>query len=464
MKQILKIAVALLFAATSVAHAQLVTYPASLRPGMPHNDDYTVRVRIPGGEWKDLFEYNVQVDMDKVQDASMVQFDMGSPVEVMVKKNNGTLREVAIRPLNNRVEYKQVQNTIFFTLDKPQYLSVEFNGDRLHNLHLFANPLETETYEKEEKGVMYFGPGIHRPKDLPNNQIRIPSNTTVYLAPGAVVKAKLLVDKAENVRIIGRGILDHPIRGIEITDSRNVLIDGITVVNPDHYTVFGGEATGVTIRNLKSFSCKGWSDGIDMMCCRNVLIDNVFMRNSDDCIALYNHRWNWWGGSGDITVQNSILWADVAHPINVGGHGDPDSPTGEVIENLIFRNIDILEHDEDDPPYQGCMAIDCGDKNHVRNILFESIRVESIQEGRLFYVKVRFNEKYDKAPGNSIDGITFRNITYTGIGENPSVIEGLDKERLVKNVTFENVVINGERMKDLKGVLTNDFIKGIKIK
>ena len=41
---------------------------------------------MPGGEWKDLFEYNVSVDMDKVQSASMVQFDMGSPVEVMVKK------------------------------------------------------------------------------------------------------------------------------------------------------------------------------------------------------------------------------------------------------------------------------------------------------------------------------------------------------------------------------------------
>ena len=66
--------------------AQLVTYPSTLSTGMPHNDDYTVRVRIPGGEWKDLFEYNVQVDMDKVQAASMVQFDMGSPVELMVKK------------------------------------------------------------------------------------------------------------------------------------------------------------------------------------------------------------------------------------------------------------------------------------------------------------------------------------------------------------------------------------------
>lgn len=48
-----------------------------------------------------------------------------------------------------------------------------------------------------------------------------------------------------------------------------------------------------------------------------------------------------------------MLWADVAHPINVGGHGDPDSLTGEVIENLTFHNIDILEHDEDDPLYQG---------------------------------------------------------------------------------------------------------------
>lgn len=445
-------------------HAQLVTYPESPNTGMPHNDDYTVRVRIPGGEWKDLFEYNVQVDMDNVQNASMVQFDMGSPVEVMVKKNNGTIREVAIRPLNNHIAYNQMQNTIIFSLDKPQYLSVEFNGDRLHNLHLFANPPEMEKYTESTPGVIYFGPGVHRPADLPNNQIRIPSNTTVYLAPGAVVKAKLLVDKAENVRIIGRGILDHPIRGIEITDSKNVLVDGITVVNPDHYTIFGGGSTGVTIRNLKSFSCKGWSDGIDMMCCNKILIDNVFMRNSDDCIALYAHRWNYWGGTSDITVQNSALWADVAHPINIGGHGDPDSPIGETVENMTFRNVDILEQDEDDPAYQGCMAVDCGDKNLVRNILFEDIRVESIQEGRLFHVRVRFNPKYDKQPGRGIENVTFRNITYNGVGENPSLIQGLDAERMVRNVTFENVVINGNRMKNLKDFVTNEFIKDIRVK
>ena len=444
--------------------AQLKTYPVGLHTGMPHNDDYTVRVRMLGGEWQDVFEYKVQVDLDKPQDASMVQFDMGSPVEVMVKKNNGTVREVAIRPLNNNIACRQVQNAVFFTLDKPQNLSVEFNGDRLHNLHLFANPMEEEVYLEEAKGVMFFGPGIHRPKDLPNNQIRIPSNTTVYLAPGAVLKAKLLVDNAENVRIIGRGILDHPVRGIEITDAKNVLIDGIRVVNPEHYTVFGGGSSEIVIRNLKTFSCKSWSDGIDMMCCRKVLVDNVFLRTGDDCIALYNHRWNWWGGSSDITVRNSVLWADVAHPINVGGHGDPDSLTGEVIENLTFHNIDILEHDEDDPLYQGCMTVDCGDKNWVRNVLFEDIRVENIQEGRLFYVKVRFNPKYDKQPGNGIEGITFRNITYTGVGENASLVQGLDKNRGVRNVVFDSIMINGVKMKHLKGIIKNEFIEDIEIK
>ncbi len=445
------------------AHAQLATYPEGLTANMPHNDDYTVRVRTLGGEWQDLFEYNVQVDMDAVQNASMVQFDMGEPVEVMVKKNNGTIREVDIRPLNNNIRYERTKNVIVFRLDKPQYLSVEFNGDRLHNLHLFANPPETEVYKEAEKDVMYFGPGVHRPRDLPNNQLRIPSNTTVYLAPGAVVKAKLLVDGVENVRIIGRGILDHPVRGIEVTDAKNVLIDGITVVNPDHYTVFGAGTKGLTVRNLKAFSCKGWSDGIDLMCCRDVQIDHVFLRNSDDCIALYNHRWNWWGGSGNINVQDAVLWADIAHPINIGGHGDPESPVGEVIENLTFRQIDILEHDEDDVPYQGCMAIDCGDNNRVRNVLFEDVRVESIQEGRLFHLNVRFNKKYDKAPGGGIENVTFRNVTYNGVGENRSLIQGFDGNRKVEDVLFDNIVINGRRMKDLNEFVKNEFIKNVRV-
>lgn len=136
MKNRFLVMVSLLLAITFTIDAQLYTYPEGLRTGIPHNDDFTVRVRTKGGEWKETFEYRVHVDMDRVQEASMVQFDMDEPVEVMVKKNNGIIQTVDIRPKSKCIEYKQVENCILFTLDKPQYLSVEFNGDRLHNLHL----------------------------------------------------------------------------------------------------------------------------------------------------------------------------------------------------------------------------------------------------------------------------------------------------------------------------------------
>lgn len=430
-----------------------------------HNDDYTVKVRIPGGAWQDLFEYKVRVDLDEPQVATMVQFDFSGLVEVMVKKNDGLIQKVDVRPLVSKIAPVIKGNVLFLTLNKPQKLSIEFNGDRLHNLHLFANEPEKEKPLASDTNVIYFGPGVHKPDDQPGIEFNIPSNKTVYLAPGAILKGKLVVDKAENVRIIGRGFIDQAQRGVEVTHSKNVLIEGITVINPDHYTVYGGESQGITIRNLKSFSCKGWSDGIDLMSCKDVLIEDVFMRNSDDCIAIYGHRWDFFGDVRNITVQNSILWADVAHPINIGLHGNTEGKS-EVIEDLTFRNIDILEHDEDDPEYQGCMSICAGDNNLVRNVIFEDIRVESIQEGQLLHLKVVYNTKYSAAPGKGIEKIQFRNISYQGNGESPSLMEGYDSICIVQNVSFENLIINGIRARTLMeaGIVTGDGVRDIHFK
>ena len=110
------------------------------------------------------------------------------------------------------------------------------------------------------------------------------------------------------------------------------------------------------------------------------------------------------------------------------------------------------------------MAVVCGDKNLARNILFEDIRIESIQEGMMFNIRVNYNPKYDKQPGRGIDGLTFRNIMYDGIGENKSVIFGFDENRRVKNVTFENIVINGKKMKDTKDFVKNEFVDNIVVK
>jgi polygalacturonase len=184
------------------------------------------------------------------------------------------------------------------------------------------------------------------------------------------------------------------------------------------------------------------------MSCSDVLIDGVFMRNSDDCIAIYGHRWQFYGSARNYQIKNSTLWADIAHPINIGLHGNAEAG-GDTIENITFSNIDILEHDEDDRNSQGCMAICPSDHNLVRNITFEDIRVEDFQEGQLFNLRVLEDKKYSNAPGRGIENILFKNISYNGTGSGTSIITGYDETRKVKNIVFENLQINGKVVLDV---------------
>ncbi len=468
MRKLIRLTLILSFAMiASVVQAEIVTYPVPLDIYYArHNDDYTVKVRQLGEkDWVDLYEYNVKVDMDTQSDATMVQFDFSGKVEVLIQKNNGEIHSAVVRPLSKGVRSEIDGNCLLFTLDKPQKLSVEFNGDRLNNLHLFANPIISEVPDKNLPNVMYFKAGIHEPADQDTKSFHIPSNTTVYLEGGAVLKGKLVCDSVENVKILGHGMLLEPQQGISIAYSKNILVDGLTVINPRHYTLSGGQSTGITVRNLKSFSYQGWSDGLDFMSCSDILIDDVFMRNSDDCLAFYAHRWDFYGDCRNIRVLSSTLWADIAHPINIGTHGNTETGD-EVLENMLFQNIDILEHDEDDRDYQGCMAINVGDHNLARNITFEDIRVENIQEGQLFHLRVMYNQKYNTGPGRGVKDITFRNIYCTGKYVNPSLIEGYDKDRTIDNILFENIVLNGKRVTSLDelNIEKKDYVNKVRLK
>jgi polygalacturonase len=432
-----------------------------------HNDDFTVCVRTPGGEWQSLNEYTVTVDWENgEQEATMVQFDFEGKVEMRVKLNNGRINEAVIRPLARKIKPKIEGNYIYFTLTEPAKLSLEINNDRMHNLHIFANEMEKETYRKDDPNVMYFS-GYNHPKNGKDTIYNIPSNTTVYFAPGAVVYGQFACQRVENVRFVGRGLLMHQQRGFVISHSRNIEIDGITIVNCEYYSLTGGQTIGLKINNFKSFTSRHGADGIDLMCCSDVVINDVFMRNSDDCIALYGHRWGFYGDMRNYKITNAILWADVAHPVNIGSHGNisPDSE-GETFDNLLFSNIDILEHDEKAAHFQGCLAFTIADKNLAKNIVFDNIRVESIKEGQLFNLRVIYTTMWGRgAPGRGIENIVFKNIYYDGFDEKPSIIEGYDETRQVKNISFENIVINGKRAKTAKdaGLKIGRFTENIKV-
>ncbi len=423
---------------------QLITYPAPA--GAELMDDFTLKVREAGKDWQSVATYPVKVDEVRetkhtVEKASMSYFDFSGEVEVSVTFNHGTIQTGRIRPLSYEITPSIDGNTMTFKLSRPRNLSVEVNGDIFHNLHLFANPIDENKPKKlKDRNLIYFGPGIHQ---LPGDTLNVPSGKTVYVAGGAIVKGCIRAINAENVKIMGRGEV-HPEgrgAGISIINSKNVLVEGvITTQCPT------GGSDSITIRNVKAISSYGWGDGMNVFASNNVLFDGVFCRNSDDCTTVYGTRMGFTGGCKNITMQNSTLWADVAHPIFIGIHGNTENP--EILENLNYVNIDILDHKEKQLDYQGCLAINAGDNNLIRNVRFENIRIEDFRQGQLVNLRIFFNEKYCKAPGRGIENILFKDISYTGENSEVSMISGYDQSRKVKNIRFENLKINGEVIHD----------------
>lgn len=455
-KFLLTVLLTILLATTSTqGQGRLVVYqaPGKMAHAANNNDDFTVQVRQSGGSWKDLHEWKVQVDQDMQQTASVISFDFEGEVEVKIRKNNGLIHDVAVRPASLDIDPIVEGQMITFRLSKPANLSIEVNNDKLHNLHLFANAIFEEKILPNDTNVIYFGPGIHYPDEQENGVYNIPSGKTVFLHGGAVVCGKFLVEKAENVRIVGRGIVWQPTQGVEIRHSNNVRIEGLIFINPSHDTICGGETRGLTIKGIKSFSNKIWADGIDLMSCSDVEIEDVFMRNSDDCIAIYGHRWKFFGNAQNYKITNATLWADVAHPIHIGMHGNA-TLGGDTLENMLFENIDILEHDENSRAYQGCLAISCGDNNLIQDITFRNIRIDDIQEGQLFNFRIVFDDTFSHAPGKGIRNITLENVLYSGVLPNPSIIQGYNDECFVENIRIKNLQVNGQAVS-----IAEDLIK-----
>ncbi len=412
-------------------------------------------MRRPGDVWSPVSLCNARVGLRLTGIVSVGSFDFSGTVEVSV-----SFREIIhawkIRPIKHSVKADRVSDReIVFTLTCPRKLSVEINGDTVNNLHLFANAPEESVPVAGEPGVVTYPPGIHHIGG--DGFLRLQSGQTLYLPYGAVLKTRGIVcDRVENVRICGRGVVDlsawMPVqtfdktrpdtRGVCMTFARNVTVEGILFLNPNHYTVYIGQCDQVSIRNIKTISSSLWADGIDCMSTTNLEVDDVFLRTSDDCIAIYGHRWDFFGDTRHIRVKNSVFWADVAHPVMIGIHGWHEKD-GDIIEDILVENIDILLHDEILEQYQGAMAVNAGDANIVRNITFSDIRIEEIRSGQILNVRVYKNDDYNPKPGKKISNVVFRDINYSGPSKS-SEISGYNEACRVEGVVIQNLVINGK--------------------
>jgi len=371
---------------------------------------------------------------------SFANFDMSGRMVVRIVSKK-SLRNVVVRPQSFGIQPTLEDDyTLNLTLDRPRKLSIEPDGKK-GPLLLFANPLETDIPKPGDEGVVYFGPGVHKPE-----KIILHSNQTLYLAGGAVVKAEVLA-KGTNIRIRGRGILDGsdwqwrkgPVGNlIAIRNSTDVEVSDITLRGSSHWTIVPRNSQRVTIRNVKLCNSRVQNDdGINPCNSQDVLITDCFIRSDDDCVALKGLDFSGPNSNVErITVENSTLWCDRAR-IFLLGH----ESRAAFMRNVTLRNLDIVHFSM--TPF----LLEPGEDMRLEDITIEDIRIHG--EGQSQFIRLRpvVNQYMRKKVPGFIRNVRFRNVTVEGqSGDYLVQIEGADDEHDVRNVTFENVSIVGSKL------------------
>ncbi|CAN5825120.1 hypothetical protein BH24BAC1_BH24BAC1_17790 [soil metagenome] len=462
------------------ARAQVTVYPApaNLAPSEAY------RVEVNG---KPVFVYQSPVP------AAYCSFDMVGPVEIVVKANRD-VRWVDVRPLSAGIKATFKDSLITIRLDKPAQLSIELNGSIKTPLFVFANGPETDKPKKNDRNVRYFEGGkVHYP-----GIITLKSNQSVYVEGGAVVVGVVKAKGAKNVKVYGRGVLDGTYnrnfndslvktkpadqevlrvakgtyqRFLEFIDCEQVTLAGVTLHNSTTWQVVPINCQNVRIDDLKIISDQASDDGIDVVRSRDVQIRNSFIRTTDDCIVVKAHlNYPRTVVVDGLLVEGCTLWNALwGNAIEIGFELNAAE-----VKNITFRDIDIIHVEAG-----AVLSIHNAGTGHVRNVLFEDIRIEDARQ-KLFDLAIfrsRYSEDgtrdqqeidrlylhgawdgvlhvpeskraYHAQFRGNISNITFRNIQITDGLFPYSVFHGFDQSHNIKDVTIDHLVVHGKKIRN----------------
>ena len=386
---------------------------------------------------------------------------VGSNEEITLKITPNTeFKEVVVRPLSKGVVADVKDGSVTVTLPGAGQYSVEFDG--MHNvLSVFVNPEKEFDVDADDENTLYFGAGVHYLEEC----VELEDYQTVYIDKHAVVYGGFKAREKKGLRILGYGVLDcsNIERGngnpISLYRCENIIVEGITIVNSNGWSVHFAGCTNVKADNIKLIGMWRYnSDGCDFTNCTNGVLVNSYLRNYDDCIVIKGL-----GGNGHLPVrnflaENCVLWCDWGRAIEIGAETSAPSFSG-----VMFKNIDIIHGDA------VMMDIQHGDKANISDIYFDNIRAEYMAKVNcpklqsapgevyknedenymplLFVVNtVRTMYSKDATTGN-IKNVNFRNISvHTEDGRIPcSNIAAKAPDSCIEGVYFENIEINGKK-------------------
>jgi hypothetical protein len=393
-------------------------------------DVYSARVLDPpfaGKEWDYGGPY------------SFANFDVAGPVQVRVHSTR-SLRHTVLRPTQPDVTLRvEGENTVIVSLPGPCKLSIEPDIKK-GPLLLFANPLEDNPPKSNIPGVIYFGPGVHRP-----GRIVLTNSQILYLAGGAVVKGGVVAE-GNDIRITGRGILDGsdwewrkgPTPNVISIRGTNVEVSGITIRGASHWTIVPRNSRNVSVRGVKICGSRVQNDdGINPCNSQDVHISDCFIRTDDDCIALKGLEMAAPNSNVErITVERCTLWCDRAR-IFLLGH----ESRAAFMRSIILRDLDIIHFSM--TPF----LFEPGEEMRLEDVTAENIRIHGEGQSELIRLKPAVNQYMrNKVPGY-IRNVHFRDLKLEGEpGSYKVQLSGADETHDVRGVTFDNVEILGAKL------------------
>lgn len=417
---------------------------------------------------------------------SYASFDFSGTISVTVNVNFN-FSTARILPRAAGIPCTINGSQITFSLSEAQDITIlldeDFHG---RTLHIFAKDIESNIPSANDPNVIYFAPGYYDYSQ--QTPMLIGAGKTLYIAGGAVIRGRILIKDASNVTVRGRGlILNDYLKNDSFDDvalvlkgSSNVTIEDVLISRDiNSWSAFMYKCSNVTVKDTKIlntyYAC---SDGFDIANSHDVLYDNVFIRSCDDAIAIKGTGTDGYVYTEDpalglpnynITINNSQIWSDTNNALEIGAE-----TVASYYNNIKFNNIDIL-YSYDDLTYpdmlneRSAINICILNATNISDIFFENIRVEEAK--RLISINMCDSYWFNSILGNwtwdgNVFDITYKNITSHSSGSNEIRIYGKDSTHTISNVTFENIIINDQKLLNFADSRfnVNSFVTGLSIK
>lgn len=382
-------------------------------------------------------------------------FDFEGAAVIQITAPGRKLDSVRISPVSYGIEAQvdKQNHTVTFTVTKPDAYTVTFDDSPDRAVHIFANPIETELPYKDDKSVIYIGPG-----EWDIESIMLEDGQTLYLAGGAVVHTIVNGNYVKNVKVMGRGIIDGShYKGWQGTSAfiplkfdhcDKVTLKDVIVLNPNAWVCQAFDSKNGVIDGLKIISPRPNGDGVTLQSCQNYEVRNCFVRSWDDSLVVKNYGTN----SEKITFRHNQVWTDLAQSMEVGYETNKGNKPDSKITGIHFEDITVLNNF-----HKPVISVHNADDAVVSDISFRDIVVENAQMGSgdgsgmpyLIDLDITQNQNWSTTRDRGvIKDVTIDNVRVLSGKNSPSRIKGYDAGHSVENVTISNLEILGQKITD----------------